>query len=217
MGKSSYFLDWANLNRYANDNSRIESDTKEQNSIVFIGDSITEAWENIDPSFFTDKPYINRGISGQTSPQILLRFRADVINLNPVLVVILAGTNDIAGNTGPSTLDMILNNIISMAELARCNNIKTILCSVLPAFKYKWRPEIEPALKIIRINEMIREYALKNDITYVDYHSAMTNNCKGLHSDYSEDGVHPNLAGYKIMTPLIENSIETVLEQIKLE
>lgn len=208
MKKPSYAPDWANLKYYANDNSIIESTGKERNSIVFIGDSITEAWQNIDPSFFTNKPYINRGISGQTSPQMLLRFRTDVINLRPIMVVILAGTNDIAGNTGPSTPEMILNNIISMAELSKINTIKVILCSVLPAFEYKWRPGMQPVLKIATLNKLIREYASKNDIPYVDYYSAMTDENKGLHSNYSEDGVHPNKAGYKIMEPLIHNAIK---------
>jgi lysophospholipase L1-like esterase len=144
---------------------------------------------------------------------MLVRFRADVINLKPALVVILAGTNDIAGNTGPSTLKMILDNLISMTELAKANNIKVLLSSVLPAFDYPWKPGMEPAPKIVKLNEMIKKYADANGIVYLDYFSAMVDERNGLKKELSGDGVHPNLAGYKIMEPLAEAAIKKALSQ----
>jgi lysophospholipase L1-like esterase len=142
---------------------------------------------------------------------MLVRFRPDVINLKPAVVVILAGTNDIAGNTGPSTLEMIMDNLISMAELAKANKIKVVLSSVLPAFDYPWKPGLEPAPKIVKLNEMIKNYAEKNNIVYLDYFSSTVDERKGLKKEYSEDGVHPNLAGYKIMEPLVEAAIKKAL------
>jgi len=157
------------------------------------------------------KSYINRGISGQTTPQMLIRFRPDVVNLKPKVVVILAGTNDIAGNTGPSTLEMIEDNIASMVEIAKANNIKVVLCSVLPAFEYPWKPELEPAQKIVDLNKSIKEYSIKNEIIYVDYFTPMADEHNGLKKEFSEDGVHPNINGYKIMEPLVENAIKVAL------
>jgi lysophospholipase L1-like esterase/predicted enzyme related to lactoylglutathione lyase len=205
--------DWANLNRFKDENSKLGIPKQNENRIVFMGDSITEGWSKFDSTFFVGKPYINRGISGQTTPQMLLRFRQDVINLNPEVVVILAGTNDIARNTGPSTLEMILNNIISMAELAKANNIKVILSSVLPAFDYPWKTGLNPSEKIYTLNEMIKSYAIQNEITYLDYYSTMVDVQKGLKSDYTYDGVHPNLEGYKIMAPLAEKAIQKTLRK----
>jgi lysophospholipase L1-like esterase len=144
---------------------------------------------------------------------MLIRFRADVINLNPSLVIILAGTNDIAGNTGPSTLEMILDNLISMAELARANNIHVILSSVLPVFDYPWKPGLEPAEKIVALNKMIKNYADKNGMTYLDYFTAMVDERKGLKNEYTTDGVHPNKVGYSIMAPLAEEAIKIALHQ----
>ncbi|MBW8325362.1 MAG: hypothetical protein K0M50_11405, partial [Prolixibacteraceae bacterium] len=141
----------------------------------------------------------------------LVRFRPDVINLKPAVVVILAGTNDIAGNTGPSTLEMIMDNLISMAELAKANQIKVVLCSVVPAFDYPWKPGLEPAEKIAKLNAMIKSYADQNGLVYLDYYSAMVDERKGLKKEYSEDGVHPNVDGYKIMAPLAEAAIKKVL------
>jgi len=178
---------------------------------VFMGNSITEGWKQLSPEFFKDNPYINRGISGQTTPQMLVRFRPDVVNLNPKVVVILAGTNDIAGNTGPSTLEMIEDNIASMVEIAKANNIKVVLCSVLPVYDYPWMPGLNPAQKIIDLNKWIKEYALTNKIVYVDYFTPMADQHNGLKKEYSEDGVHPNLAGYKVMEPLVELAIEEAL------
>jgi lysophospholipase L1-like esterase len=204
--------DWANTERFKNDNTTLGMPAQNENRIVFMGNSITEGWGNKCPEFFTGKPYINRGISGQTTPQMLVRFRPDVINLKPAVVVILAGTNDIAGNTGPSTLEMIADNIISMAELAKANGIKVILCSVLPAFDYPWKPGLNPAEKIAALNEMIKKYAAQNHIIYVDYYSAMVDERKGLKDAYTYDGVHPNVAGYKVMEPIVEQAIKKTLK-----
>ena len=203
--------DWANLNRYKEENLNLGLPADNEYRIVFMGNSITEGWLQLDPDFFKDKPYINRGISGQTTPQMLVRFRQDVVNLKPKVVVILAGTNDIAGNTGPSTLEMIEDNIASMVEIARANNIKVILCSVLPAFDYPWKPGLNPANKIVELNKWIKDYSIKNEIVYADYFSAMVDENNGLRKEYSEDGVHPNLRGYNVMEPIIENVIQRVI------
>lgn len=205
--------DWANLNRYKKDNEKLEAQKSNENRIVFLGDSITEGWSRFDSSFFKGKPYINRGISGQTTPQILIRFTQDVVNLNPKVVVILAGTNDIAGNTGPSTLKMIFDNIISMSQIAKENNIKVILSSILPAFDYPWKPGMNPVGKIDSLNGMIKNFAEENDAIYLDYYSSMVNGQKGLDSNYTYDGVHPNKRGYEIMAPLAEDAINKVLNQ----
>ncbi|HEX9250767.1 MAG TPA: SGNH/GDSL hydrolase family protein [Ignavibacteriaceae bacterium] len=203
--------DWANFGKYKEDNLKIGLPLPDENRVVFMGNSITQGWGEINPEFFKDKPYVNRGISGQTTPQMLVRFRADVVNLKPKVVVILAGTNDIAGNTGPSTLEMIEDNISSMVEIAAANNIKVILCSVLPAYDYPWKPGLEPAQKIVALNKWIKEYADKNEIIYVDYFTPMADERSGLKKEYSEDGVHPNLAGYRIMEPLVEKAIVDAL------
>jgi len=203
--------DWPYLKKYQKENSKLPDLTSGQNRIVFMGDSITEFWSALCPEFFAEKPYINRGISGQTSPQMLVRFRADVIALKPKIVVILAGANDIAGNTGPSTLEMITDNIFSMAELAKAHQIKVILCSVLPAYDFHWKPGSFPAEKIIQLNKMIKEYADANEILYLDYYSALVDERKGLKAAYADDGVHPNKAGYEVMGPLVEKAIAEVL------
>lgn len=172
--------DWANLNRYKEENLKIGLSDAGENRIVFMGNSITEGWKTLNPAFFSNSGYINRGISGQTTPQMLVRFRPDVVNLKPKVVVILAGTNDIAGNTGPSTLEMIEDNIKSMIEIANANNIKVIVCSVLPVFDYPWKPGLNPAQKIIDLNNWIKEYAFKNNIVYVDYFTPMADERNGL-------------------------------------
>jgi lysophospholipase L1-like esterase len=202
--------DWANLNKYKNENSLIVSPAPGEKRIVYFGDSITEGWGTTYPEFFNTKSYINRGISGQTTSQMLLRFRPDVIELKPKLVVILAGTNDIAGNTGPTTLETILGNISSMCELAKANQIKVVLCSVLPAFDYPWKPGLEPADKILDLNNRIQNYAKANGIAYVDYYSAMVDERKRLKTDYSADGVHPNKVGYLVMAPIVEKALLTL-------
>lgn len=199
--------DWPYLNKYKKENAVLDTTQTGENRIVFMGDSITEFWTNVHPVFFHEKSYINRGISGQTSPQMLLRFKADVIDLKPAVVVILAGGNDIAGNTGPSTLEMIQNNIFSMVELAQTHKIKVILCSVLPANYFYWKPKEKPADTIVALNKSVESYAKANDIPYVDYYSAMVDDQKGLPLVYSNDGVHPNKAGYQLMEPIVERII----------
>ena len=209
----TFAQDWANTARFKDENAKLTPPAKGENRVVFMGNSITEGWIRTHPDFFAGKPYVNRGISGQTTPQMLVRFRPDVINLKPALVVILAGTNDIAGNTGPSTLEMIMDNLISMAELAKANNIKVVLSSVLPAFDYPWKPGLQPAEKIASLNAMIKSYADKNGIVYIDYFSSMADERKGLKKELSGDGVHPNDAGYKLMEPLVETAIKKALNQ----
>ncbi len=205
--------DWANLKRFQTENSELSSPEPGELRIVLMGNSITEGWLRIRPDFFTGKPYINRGLSGQTTPQMLVRFRQDVINLNPSVVVILAGINDIAGNTGPSTIQMIVDNIYSMTELAKANNINVVLCSVLPAFDFPWRQGLKPAEKVIKLNELIKSYAIKHKIEYVDYYTAMVDQNKGLIEALGSDGVHPNIKGYLIMEPLLERAIAKSLTQ----
>jgi len=211
MGGTLQAQDWANLNKYQNDNASLKPVESGQKRIVFMGDSITEFWSVLSPDFFIGKPYINRGISGQTTPQMLIRFRADVIALKPSIVIIMAGTNDIAGNTGPSTLEMITDNIFSMAELAKAHHIKVILCSVLPAYDFPWKLGSFPAEKMVTLNKMIKQYADANEILYLDYYSTMVNEQKGLNVAFSGDGVHPNKAGYEVMNPLVEKAITKVL------
>jgi lysophospholipase L1-like esterase len=214
MGLQKQIQDWPFLNKYKQKNKTLLEPASGENRIVFMGDSITEFWSNVHPEFFQGKSYVNRGISGQTSPQMLLRFRTDVIQLKPITVVILAGGNDIAGNTGPSTLETILNNIFSMTELAQANQIKVILCSVLPANYFYWNPKAKPADAIIALNKNIKSYAELNNIPFVDYHSAMVDDKNGLPLAYSNDGVHPNKTGYQVMESLIERSIQLMLETL---
>lgn len=203
--------DWANLARYREENAALGLPAENETRVVFMGNSITEMWSRVHPAFFTGKPYVNRGISGQTTPQMLIRFRPDVIALQPKVVVILAGTNDIAGNTGPATLEMIEDNLASMAELAKAHGIRVVLASVLPAAQYSWAPGIQPAEKIAVLNQWIKQYAETNGFTYLDYYAPMADDAGGLKKAYSEDGVHPNSAGYQVMAPLAEAAIELAL------
>ncbi|OGS65652.1 MAG: acylhydrolase [Flavobacteria bacterium GWA2_35_26] len=208
MSETSFAQDWANLAKYETQNNQLPPKQSGEKRIVLMGDSITEFWSQIQPEFFTNTSYINRGISGQTTPQMLIRFRPDVLNLHPDVVVILAGVNDIAGNTGPTTNDAIFGNIISMVELAKANAIKVILCSVLPANNFYWRPNEKAAETIIQLNQLIQSYAKEHDIPYVDYHSAMADAKNGLPKEFSEDSVHPNLKGYQTMQPLLEKAVQ---------
>lgn len=210
---SSNAQDWPNLQRYQKENAELSTSIDDENRIVFMGNSITEGWKNKRPEFFENHNYVNRGIGGQTTPQMVLRFREDVIDLNPTAVVILAGVNDIAENTGPSTLAQIFGNIKSMAELAKANGIKVILCSVLPAYDFPWRKGLEPADKVVKLNALIKNYATENDITYVDYFTPMVNNSNGLKDELGDDGIHPNVDGYLIMEPLVEKAIAQVLQE----
>lgn len=204
--------DWANLNYYKAANAALTPITNHGDRVIFMGNSITEGWLKSDPAFFAGKPYVNRGISGQTTPQMLIRFRQDVIDLQPRVVVLLAGTNDIAENRGPTTLEAIYENIVSMAELAKVHNIRMVLCSVLPVYDYPWRPGLQPADKIYRLNKMLEAYCRQQDIVYVDFHTPMSDERKGLQKIYGEDGVHPNLTGYRFMEPLVEAGIAEALK-----
>jgi lysophospholipase L1-like esterase len=181
-----------------------------EDRVVFMGDSITQGWK-LDEAF-PGKPYVNRGISGQTTPQMLVRFRQDVIDLKPKVVVILAGTNDIAGNTGPMTLEQTEGNLASMAELAAANGIRVVLCSVLPAFDYHWAPGLQPAPKIAQMNAWLKNYAAQKRYVYVDFYSVMKDDRGGLPATLSADGVHPLPAGFAVMTPLAEAGIEKALK-----
>ena len=211
--QTSYAQDWPNLGRYRDDNTKLGLPKQGETRVVFMGNSITDFWISNCPEYFADNNYVDRGISGQTTPQMLVRFRADVINLKPAVVTILAGTNDIAGNTGPSTLGMIADNIFSMAELAKSNGIKVVICSVLPAFDYPWKPGITPAPKIVELNKMLKAYADKNECVYLDYFSAMVDERLGMKKEYSEDGVHPNKIGYQVMMPLCDQAIKKALKE----
>jgi lysophospholipase L1-like esterase len=205
--------DWANLSRFRKENEALAPALPGEIRVVFMGNSITQGWGEVDPGFFAGKPYVNRGISGQTTPQMLIRFRPDVIALKPKVVVILAGTNDIAGNTGYSTLEMIEDNLASMADLATANNIRVVLSSVLPAYDYPWKPGLQPAPKIAALNQWIKNYCKSKGFVYLDYYSPMVDARQGLKSEFSEDGVHPNLAGYKLMAPLAEKAIQEALKK----
>jgi lysophospholipase L1-like esterase len=205
--------DWASLARYRQANDSLRPPAPGEHRVVFIGNSITDVWARFFPQMFPGKPYIGRGISAQTTPQMLVRFRQDVIALKPSVVVILAGTNDIAGNTGPSTLEMIEDNLMSMTELARANGIQVVLSSVLPVFDYSWRPGLQPAPKIVALNAWMKAYAARVGAVYLDYHTAMADERQGLRSDLTKDGVHPTEAGYRVMAPLVEKAIAEALRR----
>lgn len=204
--------DWAQLNRYQKANTRVKRITSNEETVIFMGDSITEGWRTLSPDFFEKHPYINRGISGQTTPQMLIRFRQDVVDLNPRAVVLLCGINDIAGNTGPSTLEMIQHNITSMVEIAQANDIAVVLSSILPAASFPWKPEVDPVSRVDAMNTWLKDYAQKNGCLYVDYFSAMVENDGiALREELSPDGVHPNKEGYDIMEPIIQMALRMVL------
>lgn len=205
--------DWANLKKYQTENEALTAPANNENRVVFMGNSITQGWKEKHPEFFTENPFICRGISGQTTPQMLIRFRQDVIELQPKVVVILAGTNDIAGNTGPSTLEMIMDNLSSMAEIANANGIRVILCSVLPAIDYPWKPGIEPNVKIPKLNAMIKNYCEKKRFIYLDYFSKMADEKNGMIAEYTTDGVHCTTKGYEVMEQLVKPAIENALKK----
>lgn len=203
--------DWPNFKEFQEANARLPQVKQNEKRVVFMGNSITIGWLQTHPDFFKNKPYVNRGISGQTTPQMLVRFRADVVDLDAAAVVLLAGTNDIAGNTGPVTLEMILDNIKSMTEIAQANDIKVILCSVLPAFDYPWRPGLAPNIKIPKLNKMIKRYAEESGAYYLDYFTALEDGNNGMIKEYTTDGVHLTLEGYQVMEPLVENALQKVI------
>jgi lysophospholipase L1-like esterase len=204
--------DFGWLAHFKDENAKLPPPAPGENRVVFMGDSITQGWKIEGPDgYFPGKPFINRGISGQTTPQMVVRFRQDVIALKPRAVVILGGTNDIAGNTGPETIEQIEGYIADMAELAAANHIRVVLCSILPAYDYPWAPGLTPAPKIIAINKWMSAYAADHGHVYVDYHTAMQDYRDGLPAPLSKDGVHPLPAGYALMAPLIEAGIEKAL------
>ena len=195
--------DWAQHDRYAANNDSITARPK----AVFMGNSITDNWAKFHPEFFAENNFVGRGISGQVTSQMLCRFQSDVIALRPKMVIIMAGTNDIAQNNGYISHEHILQNIQSMCELAKQNRIRPVLCSCLPAAAFKWRPEMKPAEDIKRLNEMIKAYAKANKIKYIDYHSALVDEHGGLPKKYAADGVHPNMDGYAIMEQILINNL----------
>lgn len=207
--------DWAYLARYRQANAELPAPAPGEQRVVFMGNSIVEAWAKYFPAHFPDKPYIGRGISSQTTPQMLVRFRQDVLTLRPLVVVLLAGTNDIAGNTGASTLEMIEDNIASMVELAQANGIGVVLCSVLPVFDYPWKQGLEPAPRIVALNAWLKSYAARVGAVYVDLHTPLADTRSGLRAEYSPDGVHPNEAGYRVMAPLVAQGIATALKNAR--
>lgn len=204
--------DWANLGRYAADNAKVAPLQAGEERVVFMGDSITDGWGKRYGKFFPGKPYINRGISGQTTPQMLIRFRPDVLAHKPKVVVILAGTNDIAGNTGPITLEQIEGNLQSMAELAKVNGIKVVLAAVMATSDYI-RPQTErrPNATIKQLNAWIQDYCRKSGAIYLDYYTATLDDAGVFKKDLTYDGLHPNDAGYEVMMPLAAKAIEQAL------
>jgi len=206
--------DWPNLGRYREANAKTTSPAPGENRVVFMGDSITDGWGKGQAPFFPGKPYINRGISGQTTPQMLVRFRPDVIDLSPKLVVTLAGTNDIAGNTGTETLRNIEDNLASMSELAKANGIRVVMASVMPVCDYlKPQTARRPPEQIIALNEWIKAYTAKNGFGYLDYYSAMVDSSGMLKKELTSDCLHPNDAGYLVMQPLAEQAIRDAFKK----
>ncbi len=203
--------DFANFARYRDANRALAAPAATERRVVFMGNSITEGWVPYFPAMFPGKPYIGRGIGGQTTPQMVIRFHADVVSLKPAVVVILAGTNDIAGNTGPSTNEMIQDNMAAMTNIAKANGIRVVLSSILPVFDYPWRPGLTPAPRIVAINAWMKAYAAKVGAVYLDYHTAMKDDRAGLRAGLGDDGVHPNEAGYRIMADLAESAITAAL------
>ncbi|GGE50378.1 lysophospholipase L1-like esterase [Pedobacter psychrotolerans] len=211
--KENFADDWAALSKYQKENDLLRSQGIKENSVVFLGSSTFEFWKQKRPEYFSKNPYICRGISGQISPQLLVRFRQDVINLKPGAVIILAGSNDIAGNTGHVTNDKIMDNIKSMSELAKLHDIKVILCKYLPIYAYPWNKDIHPAEKIVALNQLIEGYARENKFTILDYWTPLVDDKKGQREELTVDGVHPNLAGYKIMETVTDKAINEALKR----
>lgn len=206
-------VDFANLKRYKDANAKITAPKANENRVVFLGNSITDAWASLDSAFFTQNNYIGRGISGQTSTQLLLRFRQDVVSLQPKAVLINIGINDIAENTGPYNADFTFGNIQSMVEIAKANGIKVIMSSVLPATKFEWRLSLgDRSALIVELNNRLKAYATANKIQYIDYHSVLKNDKNGMNPDMAEDGVHPTMKAYKIMEELAQEKIKAVLK-----
>lgn len=202
---------WAQYNKYAVANKSL----KKSPHVVFMGNSITENWASMMPEFFTDNNYAGRGISGQTTEQMLARFRQDVIDLKPKIVVILAGINDIAGNNGPISNEDILNNIKSMCDIAEANHITPVLCSILPCDYFVWRKTMKPAPIVVAMNKLIKQYALAKGYEYVDYYSALATKSGALNPQYTKDRCHPTIDGYKVMIPIVQKVLKKKLGGLK--
>ncbi len=205
--------DWAQLGRYQTENAALPPPSAGARRVVFYGDSITDAWGRRPNTgaFFPGKPYLNRGISGQTTPQMLVRFEQDVVRLRPAAVVILAGTNDVAGNTGPETPQAIEDNFRAMTAIAKANRIKVVLASITPAYAYPWRPEVKPVAEIHALNAWLKDLCAREGFVYLDYYTSLADARGGMLEGTSFDGVHPNAAGYAVMGPLAEKAIARAL------
>lgn len=204
--------DWPNLAKYREANENLKNSSSGGDRIVLVGDSITEGWTEFNPEFFQENNMINRGISGQTTPQMLIRFKQDAVHLNPKIIIINGGTNDIWGNTGPSTPEMIIDNLCSMAEIAAKNDINVALSTILPVYKYPERDDIiDPPKTISLINSVLLDYCKKNGLTFLDYYTPMVDEKKGLNSDYGTDGVHPNKEGYNVMENVVREAIPGIV------
>ncbi|MFD1470149.1 GDSL-type esterase/lipase family protein [Hymenobacter caeli] len=206
--------DWANLARYAPANQQLPAPAAGKPRVVLMGNSITDGWPRADPPFFADPRYelVGRGIGGQTSPQMLLRFWQDVLDLHPAAVAIMAGINDIAENTGPYQPQATLNNLMAMAELAHAHGVRVILCSVMPAAEFPWRPGLGPGPKVVALNDQIKAYARQHRFVYLDYHAALVDDHLGMKAGLASDGVHPTLAGYRVMEPLLQQAVAEALK-----
>jgi len=212
LKKEDFSDDWANISKYQKENELIGLPKKGEKRVVFLGSSIFEFWKQKDPEYFNSHAYVDRGISGQISPQLLVRFRQDVINLKPKAVIILAGSNDLAGSKGHVNNETILNNVKSMAELARINHIKVILCKYLPVYEYPWNKALKGAAdQIISLNEAIVTYAKENNFIILDYFTPLADERKGQKAEFTTDGVHPNLAGYKVMEKVTDEAIKKAI------
>ena len=214
--RQEYLLhnDWPNLQRYAAANQRLPAPTPGVPRVVLIGNSITEGWVKTDSAFFSGKPfeYVGRGIGGQATGQTVVRFRPDVIDLHPIVVVILVGTNDVAENNGPYVPQTTLNNIMTMTELAQAHGIRVVLSAVAPAADFWWHKSLMPAPKIVALNQKVKAYATQQHLVYLDIHTALADENQGLKKAYGDDGVHPNLAGYRVMEPLLNQAVTAALK-----
>ena len=205
-------IDWPNLAKYREANENLKNSSSDGDRIVLVGDSITEGWTEFNPEFFQENNMINRGISGQTTPQMLIRFKQDAVHLNPKIIIINGGTNDIWGNTGPSTPEMIIDHLWSMAEIAAKNDINVALTKILPVYKYPERDDIiDPPKTISLINSVLLDYCKKNGLNFLDYYTPMVDEKKGLSSDYGADGVHPNKEGYNVMENVVREAIPGIV------
>ena len=202
--------DWAQLTHYRDANLRLPPPSAARPRVIFLGDSLTQSWD-LASLGLEQAEVLNRGISGQTTPQMLVRFRQDVVDLRPAVVHILAGTNDLAENTGPTTLEAIEGNLSSMVEIAEANHTRVVLASVLPAFDFPWRRGLQPAPRIVALNDWLRAYARRHNLVYVDYYSALVDPRGGFKSELADDGVHPNRAGFAVMDPIARDSIRRAL------